>query len=307
MQIHSNIEGLSFKNAVLTIGTFDGLHLGHKHVLDQLKRVAGQNKGESVILTFWPHPRTVISPDHSLKLLNTIEEKTSIFEKQNIDHLIILEFNNNLSSINYRDFVKQILVDKIGIKHLVLGYDHRFGRHGEGNFETVKPLAGQFGFRLHKLTEVFNTEHISSTRIRDLLSDGEVVQAANLLGYNYKLSGRVVKGQRLGSRIGFPTANMEPVHPHKLVPSTGVYAVYVKIQRNNVFKGMLNIGYRPTVGSFIDKSIEVHIIGYEGNLYNEVIEVSFEKKIREEIKFPSIEELVRQVKFDKETVIELLD
>jgi len=297
LKTYKDIKDIAINRPVVTMGTFDGLHIGHLHVLSQLKSLTRKYEGESVILTFWPHPRKVLNSG-DIKLLNTIEEKIDLFERNGIDHLIILDFTEELAALTYEDFVKKILVDKLKLEHLVFGYDHRFGKNGEGTFEKLQPLAGKYHFKLHKLDEVRVGHAVSSTRIRHALQYGHVGEANKMLGYPYQLAGEVVKGEQLGRKIGFPTANLKISCAYKLIPGNGVYAC--KAYLNGTSRpAMMNIGVKPTVNNQQVRNIEVHLIDFKGDLYGQHITVELIEKIREETKFPSLNDLVDQLKKDK--------
>lgn len=308
MKIYHNINNFEAKNPVVTIGTFDGVHLGHQKVIARLKEFARKHNGESVIFTFHPHPRLVTAPNEgNLRLLTTIEEKKQLFEKLGIDHLIVYPFTKTFSELSYSSFVKNILVDKLKTRCLVVGYDHRFGKNREGSFEYLKECAKSYNFKIEKLDALLIDEaHVSSTRIRNALEDGDVEQANKFLGYRFTLHGTVVEGQRVGRKMGFPTANIEASDPHKLIPGYGVYAVEI-ILSGEKYGGMLNIGTRPTFNNNADnRSIEVHIFNFSGDIYNKEITLIFEAKIRNEKKFSGPEALVEQLKKDKETALEIL-
>ena len=308
MKIYHNINNFEAKNPVVTIGTFDGVHLGHQKVIARLKEFARKHHGESVIFTFHPHPRLVTAPNEgNLRLLTTIEEKKQLFEKSGIDHLIVYPFTKTFSELSYSSFVKNILVDKLKTRCLVVGYDHRFGKNREGSFEYLKECAKSYNFKIEKLDALLIDEaHVSSTRIRNALEDGDVEQANKFLGYRFTLHGTVVEGQRVGRKMGFPTANIEASDPHKLIPGYGVYAVEI-ILSGEKYGGMLNIGTRPTFNNNADnRSIEVHIFNFSGDIYNKEITLIFEAKIRNEKKFSGPEALVEQLKKDKETALEIL-
>ncbi|SHJ59251.1 riboflavin kinase / FMN adenylyltransferase [Tangfeifania diversioriginum] len=308
MKIYHNINNFEAKNPVVTIGTFDGVHLGHQKVIARLKEFARKHNGESVIFTFHPHPRLVTAPNEgNLRLLTTIEEKKQLFEKSGIDHLIVYPFTKTFSELSYSSFVKNILVDKLKTRCLVVGYDHRFGKNREGSFEYLKECAKSYNFKIEKLDALLIDEaHVSSTRIRNALEDGDVEQANKFLGYRFTLHGTVVEGQRVGRKMGFPTANIEASDPHKLIPGYGVYAVEI-ILSGEKYGGMLNIGTRPTFNNNADnRSIEVHIFNFSGDIYNKEITLIFEAKIRDEKKFSGPEALVEQLKKDKETALEIL-
>ena len=304
MKIYRDLNNFRAKRPVLTTGTFDGVHLGHKQVLEQLKAIARREEGETVVFTFYPHPRQVLHPEeHNLRLLTTLEEKISLLEQSGIDHLIVYPFTREFSRLSYSEFVKSILVDRIRTHYLVVGYDHKFGKDREGGFEFLQQCAEQHQFNIEKLDALtLNDIHISSTKIRNALQEGNISQANHYLGYPFTLHGQVVEGQQLGRRIQFPTANIEASDPNKIIPGYGVYAVQAEVG-GQYYQGMLNIGTRPTVNNNADhRSIEVHILNFEGNLYGEVIGLVFEEKIREEQKFNSLDSLKAQLELDKKAV-----
>lgn len=301
MKIHRDLNSFHAKNPVLTIGTFDGVHLGHRKIIARLHDLAKEMDGESVIFTFDPHPRKVVAPgESSLRILTTLDEKIELFEQSGIDHLIIYPFTAEFAQLSYEQFVEQILVDQIHTKYLVVGYDHKFGKNRQGDFEFLKNCADRLGFRIEKLDVLLmNESNISSTRIREAIQQGDFKTANAFLGYSFALHGTVVEGQKLGRKIQFPTANVEASDPEKIIPGYGVYAVKVKVQ-NRIYLGMLNIGSRPTVNHNADhRSIEVHIFDFESDIYGASIELLFYTKLREEQKFESIEALKEQLSQDK--------
>ncbi|SHF52741.1 riboflavin kinase / FMN adenylyltransferase [Mariniphaga anaerophila] len=308
MKIHTNIENFVANKPVVTIGTFDGLHLGHQKVLSRLIDFARQRNGESVVFTFYPHPRLITAPgETNLRLLTTLEEKKKLFARSGIDHLIIFPFTKEFSQLTYSEFVEQILVNKMHTHCLVVGYDHRFGKNREGGFEYLQGCAAKFGFEIEKLEVLLVDEsHVSSTRIRKALEEGKIEQANKFLGYRFTLQGTVVEGQRVGRKLGFPTANIEASDPNKLIPGYGVYAVEVLVAGKE-YKGMLNIGSRPTFNKNADnRSIEVHIFDFSGDIYNQEITLIFVGKIRNEHKFSGVEALTEQLKKDKVAALKVL-
>lgn len=301
MKIHRDLNSFQAKNPVLTVGTFDGVHLGHRKILARLCDLACGMNGESVIFTFDPHPRKVVAPDESsLRILTTLDEKIELFEQSGIDHLIIYPFTPEFAQLSYEQFVEQILVGQIHTKYLVVGYDHKFGKNRQGDFEFLKNCATRLGFQIEKMDVLLmNSTHISSTKIREAIQQGDFETANACLGYPFMLHGTVVEGQKLGRKIQFPTANVAASDPEKIIPGYGVYAVKVKVQ-GQANLGMLNIGSRPTVNNNADhRSIEVHIFNFEADIYDLPIELMFFKKLREEQKFPSIEMLKDQLAKDK--------
>jgi len=307
MIIHEGCEDLKLVSPVVTLGIFDGVHRGHKTLLSKLVRKAGESKGESVVITFSPHPRMVLGSGHSpLLLLTTMPEKIRLLEKEGIDHLVVLEFNEQFSRLSACDFVKEILVDKIGTKHLLLGYNHHFGSKGEGNFNTIVQCSELFDFIVEQV-QGFQTEEgaISSSRIREALTEGRLDAANNMLGYHYSLDGKVVTGRQIGRSIGFPTANIKSEDDNKLIPADGVYAVEV-LTEGEKYTGMLSIGFNPTVNTDITaRSIEVYIIDFEKDIYGKSISVRFIKRLRDEKKFKNREELTMQMELDRQATIKL--
>jgi riboflavin kinase / FMN adenylyltransferase len=308
LKIHTDIEQFVAINPVVTIGTFDGVHLGHQQVIARLNDFAHKHDGESVIFTFSPHPRLVTSPgEGNLRLLTTQEEKQALFAESGTDHLIVYPFTKEFSQLTYAQFVEEILVKKMQTHCLVVGYDHRFGKNREGGYKYLQQCAQRFGFIIEKLEPLLiDQSNVSSTRIREALENGDVEQANRLLGYRYTLHGHVVEGHRVGRQIGFPTANIEASDPNKLIPGYGVYAVEV-IVSGKIYGGMLNIGTRPTFNRNADnRSIEVHIFDFSDDLYNKEVALVFAGRIRTEQRFDSVDELAAQLKKDKVSALKIL-
>ncbi|PXY00831.1 riboflavin biosynthesis protein RibF [Marinifilum breve] len=308
MKIYTDLKDFSALNPVVTIGTFDGVHLGHRKVIRRLQELAHRVKGETVIFTFYPHPRLVLNKENNgLRLINTLEEKKVLLEAAGIDHLVIYPFTKEFSQLSYIEFVEQILVKQLGMKYLVVGYDHRFGHNREGKYEDLKVFADQLNFKIER-QDVLNMDaiNVSSTKIRKAIGEGDINTANKYLGYRFFIKGDVVDGKKLGSKIGFPTANIDPQESYKLVPKDGVYAVKVDIDDKR-YLGMLNIGVRPTVNNQLDnRSIEVNIFDFDQDIYYKNITIHFYKRIRNEQFFASIDELKAQLAKDKESVVELL-
>lgn len=307
MKVHYGVENIDIKCPVVTIGSFDGVHLGHACVIQHLKEKAANIDGESVIISFEPHPREVLYPrEQKIGILTTQEEKIAILEKYGVDHLIILKFTLEFAQQSYNDFVKNILVDKLKIKGLVVGYDHRFGKDRAGNFENLQELANKYSFFLEKEV-VFEEDdvNVSSTKIRNALTVGDITTVNRFLGYLYSVTGKVVYGHHLGHKIGFPTANIQVADERKLLPAIGVYAVKVIIEQE-IFNGMLNIGIRPTVSNDGQVSCEVYIFDFSRDLYGKNITINFIDRIRGERKFNDIEELRAQLQKDQEKILKLL-
>jgi riboflavin kinase / FMN adenylyltransferase len=305
VKIHRDLTDFYARNPVLTVGTFDGVHLGHRKIIARLHDLAKAINGESVIFTFDPHPRKIVaSAETNLRLLTTLDEKIELFEQSGIDHLIIYPFTSEFAQLSYEQFVEQILVDQIHTKSLVVGYDHKFGKGRQGDFEFLKSCADRLGFQIEKLDVLLmNESNVSSTKIREAIQIGDFDTANAYLGYSFALHGTVVEGQKLGRQIQFPTANIEASDPDKIIPSYGVYAVQAKVQ-NKTYLGMLNIGSRPTINNNADhRSIEVHLLDFDSDIYGEHLELIFFRKLREEQKFGSLDALKEQLAKDKADTI----
>jgi riboflavin kinase / FMN adenylyltransferase len=307
MIVYKNIHDFKpIKNAVVTSGTFDGVHKGHQKILNRLNEVADGINGESVVITYHPHPRMVIATDSDdLKLLSTIDEKIQLLENQGVKHLIIIPFTREFSELTSSEFINKILVERIGTKKLVIGYDHRFGRNREGGFDYLKENSNQFGFEIEEIPRQ-EIDHltISSTKIRNSLIEGNIKIANELLGRMYSFTGLIAKGRQLGRTIGFPTANVQVSEQYKLIPSDGVYAVKVHIRGEEKF-GMMNIGMRPTVNG-IGRTQEVNIFDFEDDIYGEKMNVELIDFVRKEKKFNGLDELKAQINQDKTTIKTLL-
>jgi riboflavin kinase / FMN adenylyltransferase len=309
MKIYNGIHNCPvFRNPVVTIGIFDGVHKGHREILECLKLKAIQHQGESVVITLWPHPRMILQPGtNNLKLLSTLEEKEHLLHDAGIDNLLILPFTMDFAALEPCDFIRQYLVEGIGVAHLVIGFDHHFGRNREGNYQKITECACKSGFTVEKLDAITTTHGVlSSTFIRTLLEEGRLDEANQALGYDYTLTGKVVGGSRLGRTIGYPTANIEPSESWKLVPSVGVYAVDLMLGEEKL-KGMLNIGFKPTVSSGESvRTIEVHIFDFDRDLYGKNLNLAFRKKMRNEKRFLNLEELKEQLVRDEQEARQVL-
>jgi riboflavin kinase / FMN adenylyltransferase len=300
MRVYRSLDELpSIQNAIVTQGTFDGVHIAHQVIINRVKEIAKEVGGETVLMTFDPHPRMVLFPDeHGLKLLSTLDEKIIALEKEGIDHLVVIPFTKAFSNQSSLQFIRDVVVDKIGTKVLVIGYDHRFGKNREGTFEHLKEFSPVYGFEVVEIPEQDVEEvAISSTRIRNALEAGDVVMASKYLGRHYEISGRVVKGKQLGRTIGYPTANIHIENPNKQIPADGVYAVEVFVN-NQWYGGMLNAGFRPTVDGKVH-AIEVHLFGFNTDLYDQIISIRYVDKLREEMRFNGLDELKNQLEKDK--------
>ena len=307
MKIYDGLQ--DFKRlpyAVVTSGTFDGVHIGHQKIIKRLTAAAQQGPGESVLITYWPHPRLVLHADSKdLKLLSTFEEKAALLESYGIEHLVKIPFTPEFSKLTSQEFIQQVLIDAIGTKKLVIGYDHRFGRNREGSFEHLMANKQQYGFEVKEIPRQ-DVEHVgvSSSRIRHALEEGKVEVAAAYLGRHYSFTGQVVAGDKIGRSLGFPTANLHIPESYKLIPADGVYAVAVEHECQQ-WQGMLNIGVRPTVGGE-DHRQEVHIFDLDKDLYDRSLKISLIRQIRQELKFNSLEELTRQLEKDKKEALFIL-
>lgn len=307
MKIYKSIETFDFTGkTAITIGTFDGVHTGHKVIIDRLKKAATDHHAESVILTFFPHPRMVLYPDdNELRLLNSIDERIGLLEKTGVDHLIIHPFSKAFSRLSSTEFVRDILVNQLHVAALVIGYDHHFGRNREGSFEHLRELAPLYDFVVQEIAaQEIQKVNVSSTKIRNSLLTGEINAANQFLGYHFFMNGRVVDGNKKGRTIGFPTANLKIDEWYKLIPAKGVYAVKVHLD-GNILNGMLNIGVRPTIdGDF--ETIEVNLFDFDEDIYNKTLTIEFYERIRDEFRFENLEELKKQLNLDKEHSIQIL-
>lgn len=300
MDIHYGYENLKFVNPVVTAGIFDGVHTGHRFLLEQLCSRARELKGTSVAITFEPHPRIVLGGiDKRPFLLSTLQEKIELIEKTTLEHLVIIDFNRRFSRIEAGEFIERILVRKIGVRHLISGHDHHFGKHGEGEYDLIQEFGERYGFTAEKIGEIKTAEGtVSSSSIRSALLDGNLQLANKWLGYNYFINGKVIRGLQMGRVLGFPTANIKPGEKFKLIPANGVYAVKVSIE-GKVMAGILSTGTNPTVNmDATKKSIEVHIFDFEGDIYGKHIRVEFLNRLREERKFDSLAGLAEQINTD---------
>jgi riboflavin kinase/FMN adenylyltransferase len=294
-------------HAVVTSGTFDGVHVGHQKILKRVIERARQNNGQSVVITYWPHPRLVLFPeDNDLKLLSTMEERIEQLRAFGLDYLLIIPFTKEFSRTSSRYFITDVLVRALNTKVLVIGYDHRFGKNREGSFENLKARSAQYGFEVEEIPrQDVDDIGVSSTKIRRALEEGDIETATRYLGHPYRLTSEVVEGDKLGRTIGFPTANLAPPTNYKLVPANGVYAVWVKHEGER-YPGMMNIGFRPTVEGR-HQTLEVHILNFNQNIYGQSVTIEFVQQLRQEQKFESMEALKSQLVRDKEATAQILD
>ncbi len=296
----------TFNNPVLTIGSFDGVHLGHHRILSMLLNIARQKGGDPVVLTFSNHPRKVLFPETPPKILTTAKEKIKAIRDYGIENIMTLEFTKKMAGMHAIDFIDEFILQKIGIIDIVVGYDHAFGNHREGNFEFLRELSKKKGFGVTRVDHKdFESRPISSTWIRAEIEDGNISFANTILGRRYTLFGKVAKGVGRGRELNFPTANVVPHDPDKIIPKDGVYAVSVVIENKLKKWGMLNIGTNPTFSN-TERTIEVNIFDFEGNIYNDDIEIDFHERVRDEVKFDSPQKLIEQLNRDRQTAIEIL-
>ena len=308
MIIHHGYENLSISNPVVTLGIFDGVHLGHKAIISRLVTRSKSLNGESVIMTFNPHPRLVLSENtSSLTFLTSLEEKIAMLEKEGVNHLIIIPFDHDLSNKEAYQFIEDVLVKKIGSKCLIVGFNHHFGKKGESDYKTIRQFAKSFDIIVEQV-EAVQTDIgvVSSSSIREALLSGKLEKANALLGYDYFINGTIAGGKHIGRKIGFPTANIVPAYKNKLIPKDGVYAVAVMINGSDYY-GMLSIGTNPTVSTDLKKrTIEVNIFDFEQDIYNSKICVIFKQRIRDMIRFDDISLLISQMENDKKMALRFL-
>ncbi|MFN8154048.1 MAG: bifunctional riboflavin kinase/FAD synthetase [Bacteroidia bacterium] len=308
MKIYHHLnEFIKPQYPIVTQGTFDGVHVGHQKLLGRIRDLAAEKNGEVVMLTFHPHPRKVIFGNEAgLEMLTCLKEKIDLMAKHGVQHLVIHPFTTEFSKMEYDDFVKEVLVEKLGVKTLVIGYDHQFGHQRKGSMKTLREMAPSLGFEVEEIPEQeIDAIGVSSTRIRKALHAGEVEVAAQLLGYRYHVSGRVVQGNRVGRTIGYPTANIQPEDPDKLIPANGIYAVKVCVE-GKWWNGALSIGHRPTFDNGA-RTIEVHILGFDDDIYGKEITLEFYSYLRPELRFATVNELVQQMNKDVEQSLLILN
>lgn len=304
MKIYQHLsEFKKLANAVVTIGTFDGVHYGHQKIVKRLCELAKETGGESVILTFFPHPRLILDPENqNLKMINTVKQKAEILAGLGVDHLIIIPFTRDFSNLSAREYIQQILVDTIGTKHIIVGYDHRFGKDRKGGMPELELYAKEFDYKIELIKEQdINDVAVSSTKIRQALLQGDVALAAEYLGYPFSIEGRVVKGDKIGRTIGYPTANIFVEETYKLIPSDGIYAVTVKMGDES-YRGMAYIGQRPTING-MTRNIEVNIFDFNKEIYGQTIVMTFLQFLRHDVKFTGLEALKEQLHEDKQNTL----
>jgi len=307
LKIFNSIDSFhSDKKAIVTIGTFDGVHVGHQKIIERLVENARNRNAESAILTFFPHPRMVLQDQTEIRLLNTIDERTSLLEKKGLDNLIIHPFDKAFSRLTAEEFVKNILVDQLNIEKIVIGYDHRFGRNRTANIDDLIEFGEKYNFEVEQISaQEIQEASVSSTKIRTALEEGNIALANQFLGYSYFLTGVVQEGKQLGRTIGFPTANLKIVENYKLIPKEGVYIVESNLEGRKVY-GMMNIGTNPTFDERL-LSIEIHFLDFDADLYNQKIQISLLKYLRPEQKFESVALLKTQLEIDKNQTLQYVE
>ena len=307
MKIKTAADYKRIKNSVVTIGTFDGVHVGHQKIINRLVHIAETNKLQALVLTFFPHPRMVVQKDSSIKLINTIDEKAAQLQQLGVDHLVLKEFTKTFSRLSALEYVRDVLVNKLKVKHIIVGYDHHFGRNRTATIEDLIEFGKFYGFEVTQIdAQEVGDVAVSSTKIRAALREGNMRVANDFLGYNFMLTGTVVKGKGLGANLSFPTANIFIEEPYKLIPKQGVYLVQSKIENQLVY-GMMNIGKNPTVSQYNKTHIEVHFFNLDANLYSKTLKIELVEHLRSEIKFPNIEALKVQVEKDKALAQQRID
>jgi riboflavin kinase/FMN adenylyltransferase len=309
MNLHKDIEQLpQFNKAVITIGTFDGVHLGHQQIIAQLKAEAKRIAGETVIITFHPHPRKIVHTDREVKLITTIEERIELLSAAGINHLVIVPFTHNFSELEPRQYVETFLKKRFNPAVVIIGYDHKFGKDRKGDYKLLEEYYANGYFELKEIPQhVINHNTVSSTRIRDHILNGDIDRANELLGYDFSFEGVVVKGEQLGRTLGFPTANIEILNKEKIIPGDGIYAVKVFLEgRHERADGMMSIGVRPTVADGMNRTIEVNIFNFNDDIYGEKVRVYLKAFIRPELKFSGLEELKQAIQKDKQSSLEIL-
>jgi len=296
------------EKTVLTIGTYDGLHMAHRQIVNEVIEISKSINGRSFIVTFEPHPQEVLknkTPD--IKLLTSLEEKLRLLEAAGVENVLVIKFTEEFSKTPPKEFYEKYIYGGIGVSDIVIGYDHLFGRNREGDIETLKSLSGEYGFKVHRVEEIdIDGEPVSSTRIRHALAEGKVEEANRLLGYEFGFDGLVIEGDKIGRSIGYPTVNLKPMKENKVMPNEGIYCVSV-IHSGKKYYGMMYHGFRPTLSEGIKRALEVHIFDFDKMIYGEKITIGFLKRLRSDKKFDSKEALIAQIDKDKEDSLKFLD
>ena len=306
MKIIHSLKNLFSENSVATIGTFDGVHVGHQKIIERLVKTAKKDDLKSTVLTFFPHPRMVLQKDANIKLINTIDERCKLLEERGLDYLVIKPFTKAFSRLTAEEFVTTILVEQLHVKKIIIGYDHHFGRNRTANINDLKHFGETHDFEVEEISaQDINAVSVSSTKIRNSLNEGDIKIANQFLGYNFMLNGLVVKGKGIGKTIGFPTANIKIEEDYKLIPKQGVYVVQSEFKNQTVY-GMMNIGTNPTIGEDTAQSIEVHFFNFDKDIYHEMITIELLDRIRDEQKFDSIHDLKTQIQKDKTSALNVI-
>lgn len=308
IKVHHGYENIAIANPVVTLGIFDGVHKGHRAIIAKLVGKAKEMGGESVIITFEPHPRQILSGEaETFSFLTSFEEKRDMLGECGIDNIVVIKFDRKFSSIDACDFVERILIGKTGARYLIVGFNHHFGKSGQGDFETVRRCASNYGLPVERVEPlIIDGREVSSSNIRNALAAGRLEEANELLGYSYFMNGKIVPGRQIGREIGYPTANIKPDFDQKLIPKDGVYAVKVTVSGKR-YPGVMSIGFNPTVEeSPLKRTIEVNIIGFDREIYGSAVCVEFRYRLRDELKFNTLEELARQIGIDREMALKLL-
>lgn len=306
MEVLQSLKNNFQENTVATIGTFDGVHIGHQEILKRIVKTAEVSNLKSIVLTFFPHPRMVLQKDANIKLINTIAERRNLLEKQGLDYLFVQPFTKAFSRLTAEDFVREILIKQLRVKKIIIGYDHHFGRNRNANIEDLKLFGKKYGFEVEEIpAQDIDEVSVSSTKIRNALLDGDMETANNYLGYHFSITGVVISGKGIGKTIGFPTANIQIDQEYKLIPKQGVYLVKWLNQNQTVF-GLMNIGNNPTVNSSEKVFLEVHFLNFNKNIYGETIQLEFLYRLRDEVKFDSLDLLKEQIVKDKSCALEYI-
>ncbi len=307
MKVYTEVsENIRTKNAVVTVGSFDGLHLGHFKILNEVKKVVAEKNGTSFVVTFEPHPRFVLSKDFEMKLLTSLDEKKEILEKSGIENLMVINFTKDFSQLTSDEFIRQFIVDKIGASHMVIGHDHKFGKDRLGDVVKLSQVGKLHNFDVTDVSaESLEGEIISSTKIRNALFNGDIERANLFLGRNFSISGKIVVGAQRGRTLGFPTANVMLDESSKAIPKNGVYVTRCLLD-NEIHFGIMNIGYRPTFENKHELVLEVHILNFDRDIYGKSMKIEFLKRLRDEVKFESKDSLIHQIQTDKKTAQEII-
>lgn len=308
MKVYRSLQQLPvFTNAVVTIGTFDGVHLGHRQIIRQLCAEAKERGGESVLISFYPHPRKIVQPDRSIAELTTLDERIELLKEQGLDNLVVVPFNKEFSEQSAQEYISSFLVNRFHPALIIIGYDHKFGNNREGDYRLLEQMGERFNYAVKEIPQqLMNEAAISSTKIRQAISNGEIETANQLLGYPYFFKGNVIEGNKLGRKLGYPTANLQIQDPDKLVPANGVYAVEAQVEgETKMMKGMMNIGNRPTVDG-TGRTVEVHLFDFDEDIYNRHLKVYVRFHLRNEVKFEGLDKLIEQLHKDKEISVSKL-